>query len=129
MGLIHVFYIIGNKVLLPHNFTGHSWTHVFGTDMLFNLSQIIYWIVLSKAKQQQVYNDILHENTKKLSHDYMLEDIVYFDKTGIYHTLDYKNGSIYNNIILHKKYSSLSMIQNKVINKHKSYREPLQLKQ
>ena len=57
---------------------------IFGRVMIFHLPSIIYLIVLSTTKQQQVYTHNVHENTKKLSHDYIVGDLVYFDKTGIY---------------------------------------------
>ena len=59
--------------------------------MIFNLSPIIYWILLTASKHQQVYTDIVHvNNNKNIRHDYIVVHLVYMDKTDIYCKLGYK---------------------------------------
>ena len=50
---------------------------VFGRDMIFNLTSVIYWIVITDGTHQQL-------------HDYVIGNLVYVEMNGIYHKLDYK---------------------------------------
>ena len=58
--------------------------------MMFHLSPIISLIATTASKLQKVYSNNVHENINKLSNDYIVGDLVYLDKTGIYLNLDYK---------------------------------------
>ena len=47
---------------------------VFGGDILFNLASVLYWIVVTTAKQCQVYIDDVRENYRRVTHDYAICD-------------------------------------------------------
>ena len=42
---------------------------VFGRDMLFNLTSVVYWRVSTAAKKRQVDIDNLREKSKWVTHD------------------------------------------------------------
>ena len=62
---------------------------VFGRDMIFNLASVIDWRVITAGKQQQVDIDNVQENTRGVTHDYAISNLVYLEITGIYHKLYY----------------------------------------
>ena len=45
---------------------------VFGRDMLFNLTSVIEWQVVTAAKKRQVDIDNIRENAKHVMHDYAI---------------------------------------------------------
>ena len=50
---------------------------VFGRDMLFNLTSVVHWRVVTAAKQRQVDIGNVRGNTKRVMHDYDIGDQVY----------------------------------------------------
>ena len=68
---------------------------VFGRYMLFNLTSVDDWWVVTAAKQRQLDIDNVRENTKQVTHDYDIGDQVYVEMTGIYRKLDYKKQGPY----------------------------------
>ena len=67
--------------------TGQS---VFGRYMLFNLTSVVYWQVVTTATKRQVYIDNVRENARQVKNDYAIRNQVYVEITGIYLKLDYK---------------------------------------
>ena len=63
---------------------------VFGRYMLFNLASVVYWRVVTAAKQHQVDIDNVMETAKRVTHDYSIGDQVYVEMTGIYRKLGYR---------------------------------------
>ena len=63
---------------------------VFGRDMLYNLASVVDWRVVTYAKQRQVDIDNVRENSKRVTYDYAIGDLVYVEMTGIYRKLDYR---------------------------------------
>ena len=57
---------------------------VFDRDMLFNLTSVVYWLVVTAAKQCQLDIDNIRGNAKQVTHDYAIGDHVYVEMTGIY---------------------------------------------
>ena len=47
---------------------------VFCIDMLFNLASVVYWRVVTPAKQSQVDIDNVSKNVRRVMHDYAIED-------------------------------------------------------
>ena len=50
---------------------------VFGRHMLFNLTSVVDWRVVTAEKQRQVDIDNVRENAKRVTHDYAIDDRVY----------------------------------------------------
>ena len=63
---------------------------VFGRDMLFNLTSVVYWRVATAVKQRQVDIDNVREKSRRVEHDYQIGDQVYVEMTGIYRKIDYR---------------------------------------
>ena len=63
---------------------------VFGREIIFNLTSVVDWQVITAGKQQQLYIDDFQENARQDRYDYAIGDIVYVEMTGIYRRLDYK---------------------------------------
>ena len=61
---------------------------VFNRDMLFNLKTVVDWKQISARKQKQVDMDNLRENSKRIDHDYQVDDKVYIARDGIYRKLE-----------------------------------------
>ena len=76
---------------------------VFNRDMLFNLKTVVDWKQISARKQKQVDMDNLRENSKRIDHNYQVDDKVYISQDGIYRKLEgprlgpYKVTKIYTN--------------------------------
>ena len=51
--------------------------------MLFILTSVVDWRVVTTTNQRQVDIDNVRENTKKVTHDYAIVDRVYAEMTGI----------------------------------------------
>ena len=63
--------------------------------MLFNLTSVVDWRVAIAEKQRQVDIDNIRENSRQVTHDYAIGDIVYVEMTGIYRKLDFKKQEPY----------------------------------
>ena len=68
---------------------------VFGIYLLFNLTSVVYWLVITSAKQRQVDIDNVRENSRQVTHDYTIGNRVYVEITGIYRKLYYKKQGPY----------------------------------
>ena len=68
---------------------------VFVRDMLFKLTSIIDWRVVTAKNQQQADIDNVCENSRQFRHYYAMGDIVYVEETYIYRKLDYKKQGPY----------------------------------
>ena len=68
---------------------------VFGRDVLFNLTSLIDWRVVTAKKQREVDIDNYFKNSGRVRHAYTIYDLFYVENTGIYHKLDYKNQGPY----------------------------------
>ena len=68
---------------------------VFGRDMLFNLTSLIDWRVVTAKKQRKVDIDNVCKNSRRVRHAYKIYNLVYVEKIGIYHKIDYKNQGPY----------------------------------
>ena len=62
---------------------------IFGKDMIFNLTSIVDWCVITAVKQRQVDINNDRDNARRITHDYAIDGLVYVEMTGIYHKLDY----------------------------------------
>ena len=56
--------------------------------MLFNLKAVVDWKQISARKQKQVDKDNLRENSKRIDHDYQVDDKVYITREGIHRKLE-----------------------------------------
>ena len=65
--------------------------YVFGIYVLFNLTPISDWRVVTVMKQRKVDIDNFHENEKQVRCDYAIGNLVYVKNTCIYLKLDYNN--------------------------------------
>ena len=63
---------------------------VFDRYMLFNLTSVVHWRVVTAANQRQVDIDNVREKAKRVTHEYDIDDQVYMEMTGIWHKLDYR---------------------------------------
>ena len=63
--------------------------------MIFNLTSVVYWRVITAGKQRQVDIYNFQENAMQVTHEYAVGDIVYVEMTGIYRKLDYKKQGPY----------------------------------
>ena len=63
---------------------------VLGRDMLFDLTSVIYWHVVTATKKRQVDIDNVIENSRNFKHDYIIGNQVYVKNTDIYCKLYYK---------------------------------------
>ena len=61
---------------------------VFGRDMMFNIAALVNWKDLSIKKQTLVDKANLRENSKRVDHDYQVDDHVYIVNDGIHRKLD-----------------------------------------
>ena len=68
---------------------------VFGRDIIFNLSPVLYWQVITTKKQRQVDIDNALENSRLVTHGFEVGDIVYVEMTGIYLKIDYNEQGPY----------------------------------
>ena len=68
---------------------------VFGRDMLFNLTSVIYWRVTTAAKKHQADIDNVIENARQFTHDYAIGNQVYVEINGIYRKICYKKKVTY----------------------------------
>ena len=68
---------------------------VFGRDVLFNLTSVVDWQVVTAENQRQVDIDNFRENTRKVTHDYKIGDQLYVKMSGIYCKLIYKKQGPY----------------------------------
>ena len=88
---------------------------VFGRYMIFNLVSVVDWQVITDGKQQQVEIDNVQENTRQVTHDYAIGDLVYVEMTGIYPKIDYKKQGPY--IITEEKLINIRRSINNFIEK------------
>ena len=58
--------------------------------MIFNLASFIDWRVITTGKQRQAVFDNFRGNTRRVTHDYAIDNIIYVEMTGIYQKLYYK---------------------------------------
>ena len=63
--------------------------------MLFNLASVVDRQVSTDVKQHQVDIDNVRENDRRVTHDYVIGDLVYMEITEIYRKLDYKKQGPY----------------------------------
>ena len=68
---------------------------VFGRYMLFNLTSVVDWRVLTAVNQRQVEIDNVRENAKRFTYDYEIRNQFYVEMTGIYRKLDYNKQEPY----------------------------------
>ena len=68
---------------------------VFGRDMLFTLTSVVDWRVVTSTKQCQWDIDNVREKARQLTYEYAIGDRVYVEMTGIYHKLGYKKQGTY----------------------------------
>ena len=61
---------------------------VFGRDMMFNITSLVNWKALSIKKQKAVDDANKRENSKRIQHDYKINDQVYILNEGIHRKLD-----------------------------------------
>ena len=62
---------------------------VFCIEMLFNLTSVVDWQVEIAVNQCQVDIGNFRGNSRWVTHDYTIVDLVYVEMTGIYRKLDY----------------------------------------
>ena len=72
--------------------SGHS---VIGRDMIFNLTSVIDWRVITAGKKRQVDMHNVRGNDRQVTHDYAISNLVYVEMTGIYCKLDYNKKVTY----------------------------------
>ena len=53
---------------------------LFGRNVLFNLTPLVYWRVVTTRNQRQVNIDNSFENSRRVRHDYTVGDTVYLEK-------------------------------------------------
>ena len=90
--------------------------HVFGRDMVFNLSTVIDWKAIIARKQAQIDRDNLRENANRVSHDHAIGDQVYVKIDGIKQKLDNKQHVPYRITQIHT--NGTVQIQKGNVNKH-----------
>ena len=56
---------------------------VFGRDMLFNITKVIDWKLITERKVKQVQKDNNRENSKRIPHEYSVGDKVFRIKRGV----------------------------------------------
>ena len=66
--------------------------------MILNLASVVYRKVVTVNKQLQVNIDKFCKNSRQVSHDYAVENLVYVYKTGIYQKLGYEKYGPYKSI-------------------------------
>ena len=88
---------------------------VFGRYMLFNLTSIIHWRVITARKQGKVDIYNVHKRSKWVKNDQSIGDLVYVENTGIYLKLYYKKQGPY--IITEVFINSTIWVQRGAINK------------
>ena len=60
-----------------HNIQDTPGQAVFGRDMIFNITSVIYWRVTATNKQREVEIDNVRENARRVTHGYAIYDLVY----------------------------------------------------
>ena len=68
---------------------------IFGRDMLFNLVLVVDWRVATAEKQRQVEIYNVRENSRRVTHDYVIGDRVYVEITVIWSKPGYKKQGTY----------------------------------
>ena len=68
---------------------------VFGRAVLFNLTSLLDWFVITAENQRQVDIHSAHKNARRVKHDYAVGDLFYVDKSSIYRKRDLKNHGPY----------------------------------
>ena len=68
---------------------------MFCGDILFNLVSVVDWRVINSGKYQQVYIDNVQENDRRVTYDYVINNLVYVEMTGIYRKPDYSKQGLY----------------------------------
>ena len=63
--------------------------------MLFNLTSVVDWQVVTAVNQRQVDIDNVRENARRVTHDYAIGNPVYVEMTVIYQKLDCKKQGPY----------------------------------
>ena len=61
---------------------------VYNRDMILNIAHMANWKSLADKRQQQINKDNMRENSKRVHHDYAVEDKVYIIRDGIYRKLE-----------------------------------------
>jgi hypothetical protein len=74
---------------------------VFGQDMLFNITHLANWKIISKKKQTQVESDNLRENKGRVSHDYEPGEFVYIVPDGIHRKYEWKHEGPFRIVAIH----------------------------
>ena len=64
---------------------------MFGRVILFNLTSIINWHVVTTGKWKKIEIDNFCKNSRQVTHFYAIGDLVYVENTGIYRKLDNNN--------------------------------------
>ena len=78
------------KASYQHTIIATSGKSVFIRYMLFNLTSVVNWRIVTAAKQQQVDIGNSQQNVRQVMHEYAIGDQVYVEMTGIYLKLNYK---------------------------------------
>ena len=68
---------------------------VFVRDMLFNLTSVDDWQVVTAVKQRKVDIDNVRENAKWVTHEYAIGNQFYVEMKCIYQKLDYNKQGPY----------------------------------
>ena len=66
---------------------------VFGRDMLFNITKVIDWKLITERKVKQVQKDNNRENSKRIPHEYSVGDRVFRIKRGVKRKLSDKKST------------------------------------
>ena len=68
---------------------------VFGRDMLFKITSVVEWLVVTASKQRQVEIYKFRENGRLVMHDYAIGNLLYVEITRIYQKLGFKKQGPY----------------------------------
>ena len=88
--------------------------------MLFNLTSLLDWHVVTAREQRQVNIDNDREDFIRVSHEYAVDDLVYVEKTDIYCNIDNKNNGTNRNTGIFK--NSTVRVQMGALNKQLNIR-------
>ena len=63
--------------------------------MIFSLTIIVSWRVVTTRNQRQIVIDNVHNNSSQVRHDYAIGDLVYVENTGVSKKLSYRKEGPY----------------------------------
>ena len=64
---------------------------VFGRDMILPINHVSDWRYIRQSKQAQIDNDVIHENTTRIDHDYRVGDKVTTKTKSAYKKILFKS--------------------------------------